>query len=124
EERRREGRGVRQGPLAGAAGRPSEGRVTPRASSPPHRRHPMSTSLHRRALTAALAAALAAPALAGASRAVAGVTRVELADAFLLLRDYLALKPEQRDRFHLAYRAVRRGKPAPDVKAQIIHRDH
>lgn len=87
----------------------------------------MSTSLHRRALTRSLAAAigaLAAPALAVGPPANAGVTRIGLADAFLLLDQYLALKPAQRDRFQLAYRAVRKGKPAPDVKAQIIHRDH
>jgi hypothetical protein len=88
----------------------------------------MSSSLHRRALTrtlaAAVGAALAAPALAIGPRASAGVTRIGLADAFLLLDQYLGLKPAQRDRFQLAYRAVRKGKPAPDVKAQIIHRDH
>ncbi|HEX3408101.1 MAG TPA: hypothetical protein VHS81_12760 [Caulobacteraceae bacterium] len=75
--------------------------------------------MHRRAFAAALAAtALAAPWRAGAS------TRIALADAFLLLPDYLALKPAQRDRFQLAYRAVRNGKAAPDVKARILHRDH
>jgi hypothetical protein len=84
----------------------------------------MSSSLHRRALTAAIAVALAAPALAVGPRARAGVTRIGLADAFLLLDQYLALPPAQRDRFQLAYRAVRKGKPAPDVKARILHRDH
>ena len=84
----------------------------------------MSTSLNRRALTAALAAALAAPPLVLGPRASAAVTRVALVDAFLLLDEYLALKPAQRDRFQLAYRVVRAGKAAPDVKARIVHRDH
>lgn len=84
----------------------------------------MGSRLHRRALTGAIAAALAVPALAVGFPALAGVTRIGLADAFLLLEDYLALKPAQRDRFQLAYRAVRNGKPAPDVKARILHRDH
>lgn len=71
----------------------------------------------------AAAAALAVAALAAPRRAQAG-TRIALADAFLLLDAYLGLKPAQRDRFGLAYRAVRKDKPAPDVKARIIHRDH
>ena len=83
----------------------------------------MSNRLNRRAFTAAIGAALAVPALAFGPRAFAG-SRLALADAFLLLADYLALKPTQRDRFSLAYRAVRKGKPAPDVKVRIIHRDH
>ena len=83
-----------------------------------------SSLLHRRALTAGIAAALAAPALAAAPSAFAGVTRIGLADAFLLLDAYLALKPAQRDRFLLAYRVVRGGKPDPGAKARIVHRDH
>jgi hypothetical protein len=83
----------------------------------------MSPSLHRRAFVTAAAAALGAAALAAPRAARAG-SRIALADAFLLLDAYLALKPAQRDRFQLAYRAVRKDKPAPDVKARIIHRDH
>jgi hypothetical protein len=82
----------------------------------------MSSKLHRRAALAGMAAALAAPALAAAP-ARARVTRIGLADAFLLLDNYLGLKPAERDRFHLAYRAVRDGKPATDVQARIVHRD-
>ncbi len=75
--------------------------------------------MQRRALIAGIAAALAAP----AAPAWARVTRIGLADAFLLLDAYLALKPAERDRFVLAYRAVRGGKPAPDANARIVHRD-
>jgi len=75
--------------------------------------------LRRRAFIAGIAAAACAPAMAAPAR----VTRIVLADAFLLLDNYLALKPAERDRFHLAYRAVRNGKPAPDVQARIVHRD-
>ena len=77
-----------------------------------------SSSLQRRVVLAGLTAVLAAPA-----RAFAGVTRITLAEAFLLLDSYLALKPAERDRFFLAYRALRNGKPAPDAKARIVHRD-
>ena len=80
--------------------------------------------MQRRALIAGIAAAIAAPALATPPPARAGVTRIGLADAFLLLDAYLALKPIERDRFFLAYRAVRAGKPAPDANARIVHRDH
>jgi|HubBroStandDraft_6_1064221.scaffolds.fasta_scaffold217153_2 hypothetical protein len=82
----------------------------------------MSSKLHRRAAIAGIAAAFAAPALAAAP-APARVTRIGLADAFLLLDSYLALKPAERDRFHFAYRTVRNGKPASDVQARIVHRD-
>jgi hypothetical protein len=79
---------------------------------------PRQPDLQRRALVAGLAAALAAPA-----PAFAAVTRVPLGDAFLLLEAYLALKPLERDRFRFAYRALRNGKPAPDAKVRIVHRD-
>jgi hypothetical protein len=78
-----------------------------------------SSSLQRRALIAGIAAAACAPTLPAQAR----ITRIMLADAFLLLDSYLALKPAERDRFHLAYRAVRDGKPAPDANARIVHRD-
>jgi hypothetical protein len=71
----------------------------------------------RRALLLALALAPAA------GRAVAGVSRVPLSDAFLLLEDYLKLPPAQRDRFYLAYRAMRGEKPAPDAKAAYLAPD-
>ncbi len=74
--------------------------------------------MQRRALIAGIAAVLAAPPLARAKP-----TRIVLADAFLLLDLYLALKPAERDRFLLAYRAIRAGKPAPDASARIVHRD-
>jgi hypothetical protein len=77
--------------------------------------------LRRRALIAGIAATVALPAMAATTPA--RITRIGLADAFLLLDNYLALKPAERDRFHLAYRAVRRDKPAPDVQARIVHRD-
>jgi hypothetical protein len=84
--------------------------------------------LQRRALIAGIAAAISAPALAASALlspapARARVTRIALADAFLLLDAYLALKPAERDRFFLAYRAVRGGKPAPDADARIVHGD-
>lgn len=81
----------------------------------------MSSSFNRRVLVAGIAATAALPARAAIMPARA--TRIALADAFLLLDSYLALKPAERDRFHLAYRAVRAGKPAPDAKARIVHRD-
>ena len=76
--------------------------------------------LFRRTLIAGIVAAAGAPALGGAAPRV---TRIVLADAFLLLDNYLALKPAERDRFTLVYRAVRNGKPAPDARARIVHRD-
>ena len=79
--------------------------------------------MQRRALISGIAAALAAPALAAPARGWAKPTRIVLADAFLLLDLYLALKPAERDRFVLAYRATRAGKPAPDANARIVHRD-
>ena len=75
-------------------------------------------SLARRSVLAGAAAALAAPALAAPR-----VTRIPLADAFLLLDYYLALKPAERDRFYPAYRAFRDKKPTTDVAARIVHRD-
>jgi hypothetical protein len=69
------------------------------------------------------AAAVAAPALVPTAWAKPSVTRIPLADAFLLLDYYLALKPAQRDRFYPAYRAVRDKKPTSDVAARIVHRD-
>ena len=80
-----------------------------------------SSSLQRRAFVGGIAGALAASAHAAPARAA--TTRIVLADAFLLLDTYLALKPTERDRFFLAYRAVRGGKPAPDANARIVHRD-
>jgi hypothetical protein len=80
--------------------------------------------LQRRALLAGIAAALAAPTLARPAPASAKPTRIGLDEAFLLLDAYLALKPAERDRFSLAYRAVRKGKPAPDANARIVHGDH
>jgi hypothetical protein len=78
--------------------------------------------LPRRAALAGLAAVLAAlraaPALAKPA-----VTRIPLSDAFLLLEPYLGLKAAERDRFSLAYRAMRDKKPAPDAQARIVHRD-
>jgi len=79
----------------------------------------MMRALERRALLAGLAALAAGEPATGR----AGVTRIGLADAFMLLDAYLALKPAERDRFVLAYRALRNGKPAPDVKARIVRRD-
>lgn len=77
--------------------------------------------MQRRALIAGIAGAACAPVLAAA--APGRVTRIVLADAFLLLDSYLDLKPAARSRFLLAYRAVRNGKPAPDAQARIVHRD-
>ena len=77
--------------------------------------------MRRRAVITGIAATVALPAIAATTPA--RVTRIVLADAFLLLDDYLALKPAERDRFHLAYRAVRGDKPAPDAQARIVHRD-
>jgi hypothetical protein len=67
-------------------------------------------------LAAALAGAIARP-------ASARVTRILLGEAFLLLEEYLDLKPAQRDRFFFAYRAMRDKKPAPDAQARVVHRD-
>lgn len=80
----------------------------------------MTAGPQRRAVLALLAAALAAP----ASAARAGVTRIGLTDAFMLLDSYLALKPAERDRFMLAYRALRNGKPTAAIQARIVRRDH
>jgi hypothetical protein len=76
-----------------------------------------------RALLAGAAAVFAAPVLAPSALAKPAVTRIPLADAFLLLDYYLALKPAARDRFYPAYRAVRDKKPTSDVAARIVHRD-
>ena len=79
-------------------------------------------TLRRRTVLAG-AAALAAPAFGSPALAKPAVTRIPLADAFLLLDYYLALKPAERDRFYPAYRAVRDKKPTADVSARIVHRD-
>jgi hypothetical protein len=78
--------------------------------------------MDRRKLLAALAASTLVPALA-TPLAWAGTTRVPLADAFLLLEDYLKLPAAKRDRFHLAYLARRGPKPAPDAQAAIVTPD-
>lgn len=82
--------------------------VTPPRAGPPRR---------------VVVAGLAASALVAPARTLAAVTRVPLGDAFLLLEPYLALKPAERDRFVLSYRALRNDKPAPDAKVRIVHRD-
>ena len=74
--------------------------------------------MHRRRLLAALAASALVPGLASAAP-----QRVPLADAFLLLADYLALPPGRRDRFHPAYLARRGPKPAPNAQAAIVAAD-
>jgi hypothetical protein len=75
-------------------------------------------TVHRRLLLASLTAAALAPRLAHAA-----THRYPLADAFLLLDQYLALPQSQRDRFYLAYRAVRGANGAPDAQATIIAPD-
>src|SRR5262249_31764889 len=77
----------------------------------------------RRVFLAGAATAFAASACITPARAAPRATRILLTDAFLLLDSYLALKPAARDRFVLAYRAVRNGKPTSDVTARIIHHD-
>jgi hypothetical protein len=66
-------------------------------------------------MLASLMAAALAPGLARAA-----THRYPLADAFLLLDQYLALPPGQRSRFYLAYRAVRDAHAAPDAQAAIV----
>jgi hypothetical protein len=70
--------------------------------------------MHRRLLLASLTAAVLAPCLACAA------TRYPLTDAFVLLDLYLALPPDRRSRFYLAYRAIRDTHPAPDAKASFV----
>ena len=74
--------------------------------------------LRRRTLLAALTAAATLP-----HSALASPRAVPLPDAFLLLQDYFKLAPGQRDRFYLAYRAMRNDKPAPDAKATYVAAD-
>lgn len=74
--------------------------------------------MQRRQLLAALAAATLAPTLARA-----GVTRVPLSNAFLLLTDYLKLPANKRDLFHFAYLARHKDKPATDAKATYVLAD-
>jgi prepilin-type processing-associated H-X9-DG protein len=74
--------------------------------------------MHRRRLLAALAASALAPGLASAAP-----PRVTLGEGFWLLADYLALPPERRDLFHLAYLARRSAVPAPDAQAVMVAAD-
>jgi hypothetical protein len=74
--------------------------------------------MNRRRLLAALAVSPLGPALAHA-----GPSRTPLADAFLLLEDYLKLAAAKRDLFHFAYLARHKDKPAPDAKATYVLAD-
>jgi hypothetical protein len=71
--------------------------------------------MNRRSLLAALAFSAFGPALAHA-----GPSRTPLADAFLLLEEYLKLPAAKRDLFHFSYLARRKGKPAADAKATYV----
>ena len=70
--------------------------------------------MRRRHLIAALGVAL----LPGLGRA--GVQRLALSDAFLMLDSYLALPPGERDKFSFAYRLMRDKKPAPGARAAFV----
>jgi hypothetical protein len=78
-------------------------------------------SLERRALLAGLAAAGATAALP--SSVSATPQSVPLGKAFEFLDSYYGISPAKRDRFHLAYYAVRNRKFAPDLKATIVAAD-
>ncbi|HEY1750043.1 MAG TPA: hypothetical protein VGG29_02200 [Caulobacteraceae bacterium] len=74
--------------------------------------------MRRRALLGGLAGLALAPAAVAA-----GPQRVPLGDAFLFLQPYWELPPAQRDRFTLAYLAVRKKQLAPDARAVIVGAD-
>ncbi len=50
----------------------------------------------------------------------AGVQRLPLSEAFVMLDSYLALPPAERDRFSFAYRLMRSKKPAPGARAAFV----
>jgi hypothetical protein len=67
---------------------------------------------------------VAAGAITLPARAVWAATQsVKLTQAFAYLQDYLTLAPGKRDRFHMAYYAVRDRKFAPDLKAVMVGAD-
>jgi hypothetical protein len=66
---------------------------------------------------------IAAATVLPAGAAWAAAQSVKLTQAFRYLEDYLALPPAKRDRFHLAYYAVRDRKFAPDLKAVVVSAD-
>jgi hypothetical protein len=71
--------------------------------------------MRRRDLLALLAAGAAAPGVAFADD-----NHLPLSKAFPLLDAYLALSPAERNRFYLAYRAVRDKHPTADAHAVIV----
>jgi hypothetical protein len=76
--------------------------------------------LDRRVLLGGL---LAAGAINLPSPAWAATQSVKLTQAFAFLGDYLSMAPGKRDRFHMAYYAVRDRKLAPDLKGMVIGAD-
>jgi hypothetical protein len=76
--------------------------------------------LDRRTLLSGL---LAAGAINLPSPAWAAAQSVKLSQAFRYLTDYLAISPGKRDRFHLAYYAVRDRKFDPDLRAVVVSAD-
>jgi hypothetical protein len=76
--------------------------------------------LDRRALLGGL---LAAGAINLPSPAWAATQSVKLSQAFAYLSDYLSMAPGKRDRFHMAYYAMRDRKFAPDLKAVVVSAD-
>lgn len=65
----------------------------------------------------------AAAAILPARAAWAAPQSVKLTQAFRYLEDYLSLPPGKRDRFHLAYYAVRDRRFAPDLRAVVVSAD-
>jgi hypothetical protein len=71
--------------------------------------------MHRRQLLVLAAATAVAP-----SAALADDNHLPLAKAFPLLDAYLGLPPGERNRFYLAFRAVRDKRPVANVQATIV----
>ncbi|HLI65459.1 MAG TPA: hypothetical protein VKU90_03760 [Caulobacteraceae bacterium] len=66
---------------------------------------------------------MAAGAITLPSAVWAATQSVKLSQAFAYLSDYLSMTPAKRDRFHMAFYAVRDRKFAPDLKAVVVGPD-